>query len=770
MPEYTGKSTRALESYLRDAASRVPDHLRIREQQDKSKVKSKGKSRAMSKDMSKFTGHLGELYKETLTLPEYSQYAAASKRVKGRDYTEKKNAAADADADDSNMPNLSVNRNYNNIENWALLEMFRFNRLVVDEFSYTEPRELVMYCNIKAYKRWALSATPRLKDTYDVSRMARFLGINLPVGASGPGLLSSSNLNAVRKDMTGLELFETFRVMPSRTTQKSVHTLSQLFLDTFLRQNVMKSDHFPYQDMIVPVTLNADNRLVYTDLSQKLNSQDMRIRKGRKRVDELSVMPNVSSAEEALLCVAAVFDPLKRLKTGARQEGVEPGLNALVQQFKTDHGIARDSLVESISICLKKIPTHIKLFPLWLWSVVDTNSLRDEAVVNEIMEMTGFNKSTLMTIQKAADNSGKKRKQTDDDKEDKQVTLAKDLISDVVNDAKVYTSSTRTLRFVTNALKHERRHQESLDILVCDGEHCNSIISDSSDLHLSANCGHAMCEDCIEASKHLLGICPAIGCEKDVKSYHLLHLGKLGRSVASNFGSKADELTTLLKKIEAQDQQAIVFVQGHEKIHEMIKILDKVGIEHHQLSGGRAALRSFEPFTQDRKKTVLILNSDDESAAGANLTNANHVIFFSPLLKRTQYEYEAQMAQAVGRVRRPGQSNEVYVYRFVSLDTIDVDILEHREHRTTILAEYQDPDGMKTTPGTDFKSNLEQQLTKAQKTQFIRDQRDGKFKLVPRDMLLAAGGEGVFEGTERILGYEKFNSLIKFSSGYLEDD
>jgi hypothetical protein len=37
-------------------------------------------------------------------------------------------------------------------------------------------------------------------------------------------------------------------------------------------------------------------------------------------------------------------------------------------------------------------------------------------------------------------------------------------------------------------------------------------------------------------------------------------------------------------------------------------------------------------------------------------------------------------------------------------------------------------------------------------------------------MLLAAGGEGVFEGTERILGYEKFNSLIKFSSGYLEDD
>jgi hypothetical protein len=160
------------------------------------------------------------------------------------------------------------------------------------------------------------------------------------------------------------------------------------------------------------------------------------------------------------------------------------------------------------------------------------------------------------------------------------------------------------------------------------------------------------------------------------------------------------------------------------------------------------------------------LNSDDESAAGANLTNANHVIFFSPLLKRSQYEYEAQMAQAIGRVRRPGQDKDVCVYRFVSLDTIDVDILEHREHRTTVLAEYQD----EATPGTDFEGKLNQKLTKAQKTQFIRDPKNKKFKLVPRQMLLAAGGHGVFEGTERILGYDNFGSLIRFSSGFMQDE
>jgi site-specific DNA-cytosine methylase len=763
MPVYTGKSARALGSYLRDAASRVIEHHVLGKQQGWPELKA----------------HLAKLYQKTSRDPKYLGYAEQSKRLKGKAYSNKKSAAVDSDAQD-----YSVKHDYKGIEKWALLEMFRFNRLVVDEFSYTEPRDLVLYCNIKADKRWALSATPKLKDTYDVSRMGQFLGIKLPVGASGPGLLSSTNMSALRKDMTNLEVFETFRELPSRTAQRSVHILSQLFLDTFLRQNVMRADQHPYEDMIVPITLHADNRLIYTDLSQKLNSQDMRIRKGRKREDKLSVMPNATSAEEALLCVAAVFDPLKRLSTGARQDGDKPGLAALVEQLEGDHRTAKRWLENSIRTYLVEIPKRIKLLPTWVQDIVMTNPLGDRAVVNEIQEMAGRKPSALANIQETSNdkrNAKRKRTKADSDGDqaldkgkDKIETIAKANLTDIVSDAKAYVSSTRTLRFVTNALKHEKRHQESLDMLVCDGEHCSSIISDSSDLDLSANCGHAMCKNCVEASKNLLGICPADGCGKDVKSYHLLDLNKLGRSVASDFGSKADKLTMLLKKIEAQDQQAIIFVQGADRITEMIRILETVNITHYYLpvtTGAKVATASFAAFVDPEeglKKTVLILNSDDESAAGANLTNANHVIFFSPLLKRSQYEYEAQMAQAIGRVRRPGQKNIVCVYRFVSLDTIDVDILEHREHRTTVLEQYQDPDDTKTA-GTNFADKLEQPLVKAEKSQLILDKRGETYKLVPQQMLLAAGGDGVVEGTERILGYEKYNSLIKFSSGYLED-
>lgn len=61
-----------------------------------------------------------------------------------------------------------------------------------------------------------------------------------------------------------------------------------------------------------------------------------------------------------------------------------------------------------------------------------------------------------------------------------------------------------------------------------------------------------------------------------------------------------------------------------------------------------------------------------------NLTNANHIIFLSPLLVPNQYQYDSATTQAIGRARRYGQRKTVHIYRFLSLKTIDVDIIEER--------------------------------------------------------------------------------------------
>ena len=89
-----------------------------------------------------------------------------------------------------------------------------------------------------------------------------------------------------------------------------------------------------------------------------------------------------------------------------------------------------------------------------------------------------------------------------------------------------------------------------------------------------------------------------------------------------------------------------------------------------------------EAFQEAERKPneprVLILNLRDESAAGANLTQASHAIFVHPLLVSSQQEYTACDTQAVGRIRRYGQSRTVQIYRFLVANSIDEDIFKAR--------------------------------------------------------------------------------------------
>jgi len=61
-----------------------------------------------------------------------------------------------------------------------------------------------------------------------------------------------------------------------------------------------------------------------------------------------------------------------------------------------------------------------------------------------------------------------------------------------------------------------------------------------------------------------------------------------------------------------------------------------------------------------------------------NFTIANHAIFLSPLLTATDYEYQSSETQAIGRIRRYGQTRKVHIWRFMSEDTMDVEIYEGR--------------------------------------------------------------------------------------------
>lgn len=76
-------------------------------------------------------------------------------------------------------------------------------------------------------------------------------------------------------------------------------------------------------------------------------------------------------------------------------------------------------------------------------------------------------------------------------------------------------------------------------------------------------------------------------------------------------------------------------------------------------------------------KILLLTNS-------RNLQCANHIIFLSPLLSQTQYDYDSSMTQAIGRCRRYGQTRHVHVYHLLAKLTIDVNIFQERREKVLV--------------------------------------------------------------------------------------
>ncbi|GAB7347637.1 hypothetical protein MBLNU459_g4506t1 [Dothideomycetes sp. NU459] len=739
-PEPSSSRSRDFKAWLDLAIDQVRSHVEV--------LKQKGKHALEKVINQKYKDHLQD---ETL------RAFARSKRYRGSKYA---NKSLDDDEDD--FPELLKTTmedklKATELESCVLFEMFHFNRIIVDEFTYLSPQHYAYITTLDADKRWALSATPALRDAYDVAQMARLIGLRLRIGGVAPELMSVRNIDALRKDMTNAELFETFTSIPSHAMLERTHELAQVFLNDFVRQNILKFGDFEYKDHLVPVTLGLNHRVVYTELSQQLNSQDMRIRKSKKRNGKKQdrdehiheAMHDAEIPEEALSKRAALF-------TGNKSDSCME-IGALQLKRTSESEAAGNALRDAIVKC-QKMHAGLKSdelpFETWKKNIEKLDTLGDQETIDSIIGMLDeaekkhpSNKKSKAVITRKHDEDG--------DEQDKGPTASGPY----------------------NAMMEQisRTNQLAKIKATCETLGCEHV--DVSPLAVSSVCGHVMCDDCFKHTADRMGLCQASGCKSQVRDFHLLRGNKIpkakattlrGKTVSNatlDFGNKALSVVELLKRIKTRGDQAILFVRYKDQIEHMEKMLvshDVPCAATH--TNPTKAIHDFQ-VDQSAKNTVIILNAGDESAAGTNLTNANHVIFFSPLLVDSQYQYESQMSQAIGRVRRHGQTKEIFVHRLVALDTIDVDILEHRERRDSVMTEQDDPE-----------TAAHKKLASPEGTQLIRDTRSKKFRLVPKSLLLdkqachGALHNEVMEGRERVRGYEDFSSLVKFSKAYSENN
>eukprot|EP00923_Selenidium_pygospionis_P060560 GHVN01106536.1.p1 GENE.GHVN01106536.1~~GHVN01106536.1.p1 ORF type:complete len:1875 (+),score=464.29 GHVN01106536.1:181-5625(+) len=130
-------------------------------------------------------------------------------------------------------------------------------------------------------------------------------------------------------------------------------------------------------------------------------------------------------------------------------------------------------------------------------------------------------------------------------------------------------------------------------------------------------------------------------------------------------------LSRLLKKLRAEDHKAVIFTQMSKMLDVLEMFINLHGFTYVRLDGGiKVEMRQklVQRFNQNHR-VFLFISSTRAGGVGINLTGADTVIFYdsdwNPAMDR----------QAMDRCHRIGQTRDVHIYRLISENTIEENML-----------------------------------------------------------------------------------------------
>ncbi|KAF2108709.1 hypothetical protein BDV96DRAFT_504071 [Lophiotrema nucula] len=633
-----------------------------------------------------------------------------------------------------------------------VLQLFRFNRKVVDEYHYLYEKtrdNYPAYVSIQkmaAHKSWALSGTPALENFSDINQIASLLGVTLGRHAFGASSAPTQLEKRLMADQTNVEKFLNRTETLSYQWHEARHERAQTFLDHFVRQNEAQLGSIESVELLRPVDISIGQRVVYLELSQHLIAQRMSLKKlndrsNADRVDRLNdSLNNSNSAEEALLKAALVFET---------PEG-SSGLDLLDRKRKsqiqqTEADISRlFKEAEHNQKCSKHLEQHYDGFKRDL----KAGNVLGDSKATSILRRQLNKAEAAATLSKGGISQ-----------ENERHAKLKTFTSQLRNLAQELTMRIRSSRFIDSIqslLPALSVPDAALMKLKCSSPSCAGSVSNIKQMFLIYHCGHKACDACLSLRTNTEA-CIDPECDVCVQPNSLIKASDLGYGKdglsSKDFGKKIHGIQQLVKNIPADDQ-ALVFVPEENAMDVLEIAFQYYEISYYAVSRGRAeAARQIEDFKSNKdpnhRKKVLILNLLDESASGTNLVSANHVIFVSPLAAESQYQYDSSLKQAIARCHRYRQEKKVFIYHFAALGTIDVDILERYHKRF---------DAVYTSDNENFPKDKD---AKRSNTKLVRNAA-GLMMLIPVGWLMDEEKCKELElDPERL---DSFGSLINFSA------
>ncbi|CCU82880.1 DNA repair protein rad8/SNF2 family helicase/hypothetical protein [Blumeria hordei DH14] len=612
----------------------------------------------------------------------------------------------------------------------VVFEMFSFARIVIDEYHYLSAGQVISLAGIESNSRWLLSATPLLETFEQFKQIAQILGIYL--GRDDFSTMAPEVFRARMSDMTTSERFLAFDKPSSPAWLKARYNQMQLFLDTFVRKDIAVLSDFDTEECVHLVHQPVAERAFYIELEQFLAANQFQMPRMRETNSESEYQIHLTLgkfkvAEQALLNGASFYSvqayTAHQLDYEIMPETIDISLyNRTLDLDTIKKKIFRDMqraewLQANFSECSDI--RNYKSFKHMVKNIGAKDSQATEILRNLLMKAETkmkeynwkhdfFEPGKHIITDKISSNSKLPYPsgliQDQGKKVSAPVRYLRTTTSSLDNSVKRMTKLVRALRYTTN-VKAVFQMTNSKTSAIC--EKCLLAITNPKDSMILGSCGHIICKSCsLKAS----GNCTVTECGAAFQS-HQQYSGEeflIGHRSPDEekFGTKVADMIRYLKKVP-MEEKILIFVQEETAIEKIMLALAEARLAA-VLLGGRNPASIIENFQKGNpigdalgpktERSILILNIGDSSAAGSNLTIANHVIFFAPYFttgSSALQKFNHAMEQGIGRAVRYGQTRKVNIIHFLTSRTHDVDLFEHRKRCQVVISDASRPNRAK---------------------------------------------------------------------------